>query len=141
MRTLLASVVLCAICSSSALGQIVGQGPPPDPPYIWVLHNGNIDEHICVLHKCDNPPCVNPDHLFLGTVLDNNADMVSKARQQRGEAHYQAILTEDQVRSIKSNYRRYSRTNSCNALARKYGVTPKTINAIINGENWKHVEV
>jgi hypothetical protein len=48
--------------------------------YSWVLHNGPIPADLFVLHRCDNPPCVRPDHLFLGTVLDNNRDAIAKGR-------------------------------------------------------------
>ena len=49
----------------------------------WTLANGDIPEGMCVLHKCDNPPCINLDHLFLGTNVDNIADKVAKGRQAR----------------------------------------------------------
>jgi hypothetical protein len=52
----------------------------------WVLANGHLDASACVLHRCDTPACVRPDHLFLGSKADNNRDMVSKGRHFRGEA-------------------------------------------------------
>lgn len=53
----------------------------------WELHRGPIPDGLCVLHRCDNPSCVNPDHLFIGTQLDNIADRDRKGRQARGVRH------------------------------------------------------
>jgi len=51
----------------------------------WELANGPIPAGLCVLHRCDNPPCVSPEHLFLGTLADNRADCVAKGRQAKGD--------------------------------------------------------
>lgn len=92
-----------------------------------------------VLHSCDTPLCVNPDHLFLGTVLDNSADCVSKERHPRGETHGQAKLTEQQVREIKQQCIPGSRLHGFRPLARKYKVSKPVIAGIVKNQGWKHV--
>lgn len=88
-----------------------------------------------VCHQCDNPACVNIDHLFVGTQADNVADMLKKGRANhpRGERNYFAKLSEDQARTIKF-------TNSDERhLAEKFGVSIHCVRQIRNGRNWKHV--
>ena len=117
-----------------------------DPKYIsahrlaWLLKNGPIPDGMRVLHKCDIRACCNPDHLFLGTDADNSRDMRTKGRHTRGEQSMHARLTEDQVRSIRSEYRKIGahRSNAM-ALARKYGVARNTIINAALGRFWKHV--
>lgn len=73
--------------------------------YAWEQAHGPIPEGLCVLHRCDNPPCVNLDHLFLGTIADNTADMVAKGRDrfsQPGSNNPRSKLSEDDVRAIRS---------------------------------------
>ncbi len=70
----------------------------------WILTHGPIDHGMGCLHKCDNPPCVNPSHLFIGTQKDNVRDAISKNRpviSYGGERNPQAKLTEQQVLEIK----------------------------------------
>lgn len=104
----------------------------------WRLANGPIPYGIWVLHKCDNPPCVNPAHLFLGTVLDNTRDMISKGRNapRHGEHGGKTILTEEQARDIKRQPRRIGVQRQ---LAERYGVAVVTIKAIQYGHNWRHL--
>jgi len=86
-----------------------------------------------VLHRCDVPCCVNPDHLFLGTNADNRADMVNKKRQTRGEAHPRAKLTAATVKRI------FSDPLPSRAAGVKYGVSHTTIKDIRKQKIWRHV--
>jgi hypothetical protein len=91
---------------------------------------------MCVCHKCDNPSCVNPDHLFLGTKQENNKDKIQKGRSARGVKAGKTKLTENHVRSIRLEYRKGKHGFGTPALAKKYGVNPQSIMAIINGSSW-----
>lgn len=99
----------------------------------WILHHGAIPGGMCVLHRCDNPSCTNPDHLFLGTQADNLADMRAKGRQQKGEKHHRAKLTELDILNIRILDIPQS------ALAKLYEVTQPTICAIKTRHTWKEV--
>lgn len=96
----------------------------------WEIANGPIPEGMDALHTCDNPSCVNPAHLFLGTHLDNMRDSVSKGRMHIGENHPSHKLTLSQVRDIISSPLGYRR------LASIYGVNRKTIQRIKKGIKW-----
>lgn len=100
------------------------------------LHTGmSISGPLRVLHKCDNPGCVRPDHLFLGTQADNIRDMVAKGRQKdvRGEANPHARLSDEQIAEIRA--RSTGRYGEQTALAEEYGVTQAYIGKIIHGKN------
>ena len=115
----------------------------------WIISHGEIPPGLWVCHKCDNPPCVNPDHLFLGTCTDNNRDMTAKGRnvppvgarhwatispmQARGERNGSAKLTQAQVDVIKLALADGARPS---VLAKAYGVRHATICAIRRGDTW-----
>lgn len=96
---------------------------------------------LCVCHTCDNPLCVNPDHLFLGTRADNNMDKVHKGRQAKGPAHgvhgehsHFAKLTPDQVRQIRAMEGRWPQR----VIASQFNVSQSQISNIINNRTWRN---
>jgi hypothetical protein len=104
----------------------------------WQINYGCIPNGLEVLHHCDNPPCVEPSHLFLGTKADNCYDKCSKGRQPSGEQHGNAFLTEKQVRLIRQRYatgKVYQKD-----LAAEFGVTQALISSIVRRAIWKNVE-
>ena len=121
----------------------------------WQLENGEIPDGKCILHRCDTPGCVNPDHLFLGTKADNNRDMVEKGRhlaghreagrkrrgrpspKVQGEKHGRAKLTDDQVLAIRREHAAGGVTKQ--ALANRHEVGRTTIRDIIYNRTWRHL--
>lgn len=101
----------------------------------YVLANGQIPDGLLVLHTCDNPPCVRPDHLFVGTDADNRADMVAKGRQVilHGEDHPRAKLSQADVDRIRSEV---AGGRMQKDLAAEYGVTRQLVSAIVNRKCW-----
>lgn len=111
----------------------------------------DIPNGLLVCHHCDNPPCVNPKHLFLGTHVDNANDMVKKGRQSCrgftghatnwnsacGEKHGMAKLTENDVLSIRSQFSKGGITQI--ELGRIFGVTKLQIHNIVHRKRWKHI--
>lgn len=102
----------------------------------WALSTGEEPGSLNVCHRCDNPPCCNPAHLFLGTHAENMADMKAKGRQRSGGAlgtlHPLCKLSEEQVAII---IRTRGRGTGA-ALARRFGVSPSLICNIRKGRNW-----
>jgi len=94
--------------------------------FSWIQANGEIPKGMFILHSCDNPCCVNPDHLSVGTHQDNMDDMVKKGRQNpaRGTKHSSHKLTEKQVRAIRAS------SVSSRKLGAEYGVSKTLINHI-----------
>jgi hypothetical protein len=103
----------------------------------YLLFRGKIPLNICVCHKCDNPSCVNPNHLFLGTNQDNHTDAMNKERHSRGESNGMSKLTESAVVSIRLAYKKGNET--LKSLADKYSVSITLIWYIIYRKNWTHI--
>ena len=121
----------------------------------WIIANGTIPKGVCALHRCDNPSCVNPTHLFIGTNADNMRDMAEKRRKvvaygnkhgsrthpesrPKGECQANAKLTNDKVVHIRAIYAEGGITKS--RLATKFDVSRVTISRVIERKRWAHVK-
>lgn len=114
----------------------------------WEIHRGLIPDGLLVLHKCDRPACVNPDHLFLGSFKDNTQDMVSKNRHSakywprppervaRGNAIPLAKLNPGLVLEIRAAF---ATGESMRSIGRRVGVTHESIRKVVRGKSWTHV--
>ena len=118
------------------------------------------NQSLCVCHRCDNPPCCNPSHLWLGTLADNSMDCIRKGRTNngsahrayargdrhharlrperlsRGEQHYKARLTESDVREIRS---RFLQGETSRSLGQAFGVCKSNVLFVVHRKTWKHV--
>jgi hypothetical protein len=102
---------------------------------IWELTYEPIPEGLFVCHSCDNPPCVRPSHLFLGTAADNNSDAIQKGRWSCGEQAGKAKLTEGQVLEIRD----LSSSLSNRAIAKQFGIGHSQVQRIAVGQTWRHL--
>lgn len=103
----------------------------------YLLFKGIDPCNLLVCHKCDNPKCTNPDHLFLGNHKDNDTDSREKGRAAIGSKQPQAKITEENVKLVKKLLN--EGVKSC-LLAKSFGLSTSQISAIKNGRSWKHVE-
>lgn len=103
----------------------------------YLLHNKELPNHLLVCHACDNPTCVRPTHLFLGTPAENSKDRDQKRRQNKGLTVNTVKLTEKQVIDIREKYKTGKFTQV--KLAKKYNVAQSGISSIILRKTWKHL--
>lgn len=138
--------------------QLVGGKSISAHRYAWSITHGAIPQGKIACHKCDNPQCVNPDHIFIGTYLDNSRDMVSKGRQRKpppgvvskrnlrkglpagrkfakGESHPSHKLIEDDVVAIRS----FAGFLKNSEIAKIYGLSRPTVSSIVKRDYWAHV--
>lgn len=103
----------------------------------WLVAYGEIPKGLHVLHACDNPPCVNRDHLFLGTNGDNSADKISKGRQAKGKKIYSTKLTPADVLEMRRLYATGKVTHRI--LAKMFHVNHSQIYRVVNKLDWKYI--
>lgn len=120
----------------------------------YLVFCGSIPGGMIVCHACDNPACINPEHLWVGTHYDNYHDSKNKGRRdhidtspwlrREGEEHHKAKLTEEDVLRLRSRYRgrshgAYTVEPTISSLAEEYDVSYSTIRKAIHGETWAHL--
>jgi hypothetical protein len=110
----------------------------------WLAHGNSIPAGYYICHKCDNPSCVNPDHMFSGPQVENVRDMFSKGRDNgpKGIRVNTAVLSPEDVLEIRKIYREKMgklrvRRGTMESLSRKYGVHKSTIHHVVRGKTWK----
>lgn len=126
--------------SSDGYGLLTFQGRPEKAHRLsYKLAVGEIPIGMVVCHKCDNPPCGNPDHLFIGTQSDNIADRVSKGHEadHKGVKNGRAKLNDSEILRIRNSHDRGEHTKK--ELADKYGVSDVLIGMIVKRKIWRHV--
>lgn len=102
----------------------------------YLIFKGEIPAALCVRHHCDNPCCVNPGHIEVGTQAENSSDMVRRNRSLKGSKNHEAVFSEADVKDIKS---RLVAGDLQKDIAMDYGVWPSAIQKIQTGESWRHV--
>ncbi len=109
--------------------------------FAYELYVGPIPDGLLVCHHCDNRLCVNPAHLFLGTIADNMRDAAVKGRKmacaKRGERHYRARLTEEQVREMRQL--RETTSLTLDEIGTRFGVAKHVVYHVVHRKTWKHV--
>jgi hypothetical protein len=104
--------------------------------FMWEMEYDEIQEGIIICHTCDNPPCVNPNHLWEGNRKSNLEDMVEKGRSNRGELNNMVKLTELDVIYIRQLHQNGIALNS---IANIVGTHPSNVSLIVRRKTWKHI--
>ena len=108
----------------------------------YIIHVGPIPEGVLICHSCDNGLCVNPEHLWIGTVGDNNRDAIAKGRRlntlQKGESHTFSKLTQEKVRYFRAEMKD-AKWGTLSRLSRELDVDKSTLQDVLRGRTWKHV--
>ncbi len=106
---------------------------------MWIAINGPIPAGLCVLHRCDNPPCVRPEHLFLGTQAENQYDRARKGRYAKGDEHHMhgsRKLAREQAEQI---CRRYEAGETQDSIAKAFGVSHSHVGRVVRGEYYEGI--
>lgn len=135
----------CWEWTASLIGKGYGQFKCAEDPrqqyahrFSYLIHKGEIPAGKCVLHRCDNPKCVNPDHLFVGSKLDNGQDMQRKGRSTYGEKNTQAVLSAADIRTIRSLCAEGELPQW--RIAKMFGIQQMEVSRIYRRERWAHVK-